>query len=130
MHVLTLLVLLQDRLLLFGLLLGLLGLVLDLLQFTGIKADGVGIVRVAGILERLLVEVQQGLDSDGGTLLVEPVGAELVLQAEQAHVGLEGHLPHAVSVKVELILDNLGEVSVNFVTFFHGLAKLSGSLVG
>lgn len=50
------------------------------------------------------------LDGDPGSLEVEGVVPESVLEAEEADVGAEGHLPDAVGVEVELVLLDVREV--------------------
>lgn len=53
------------------------------------------------------MQTQVDLDGRGGSLVVEGMHSEDILQLQEVHVWAERHLPHAVGVKVELVVRNL-----------------------
>ena len=57
-----------------------------------------------------VVYSQVDLYTQAGSVPVELIATEHILQSQEFHVGAEGHLPHAVRVEVELVLYDLGEV--------------------
>jgi len=60
--------------------------------------------------------------------LVETMRPQNILQPQQLHVGSKGHLSRAIGVKIELVLDNLGEMSFDFMAFFESFAIETFSL--
>ena len=56
--------------------------------------------------------MQQQVDIDGtmSCFLVEAMRPQHVLQPQQLNIGSKGHLSCAISVKIELVLDNLGKM--------------------
>ena len=56
--------------------------------------------------------MQQQIYIDGTMrcFLVETMRPQNIFQPQQLHVGSKGHLSRAIGVKIELVLDNLGEM--------------------
>ena len=56
--------------------------------------------------------MQQQVDIDGtvSCFLVEAMRPQNILQPQQLDIGSKGHLSGAISVKIELVLDNLSEM--------------------
>ena len=67
----------------------------------------VGLQLLAVVYERIVVEAQVDLDRCDGSLVVEGMHPENVLQLQQVHVGAQRHLPHAVGVEIKLVICDL-----------------------
>ena len=81
-----------------------------LFVFSMLKLTGVDFIQILVVFERFIVKPEIDVDRAVGSLLVEPVRPQNVLQPEQVHVWAESHLSHAVRVEVELILNDLAKV--------------------
>lgn len=62
------------------------------------------------IFEGFVEEVQVHFDGATGRLEVERVAAEDIFETQEAYIRSQRHLPHAVRVEVELVLDNFGKM--------------------
>lgn len=62
------------------------------------------------VSQRFVVEGQVDLDGGSSGFVVEWMLPQDVLQLQQVHVGAQRHLPHAVRVKVKLVVCDLHKV--------------------
>ena len=65
-----------------------------------------------------------------GGLLVKPMRPQNILQPQELDVRAERHFSRAIRVKVELVLDDFGEMAIDFVTLLERVSELTLALIG
>lgn len=84
----------------------------------------VGLQLLAVVNQGIVVEAKVDLDGCDCSLVVEGMHPEHILQLQEVHVGAQRHLPHAVGVKIKLVICDLHKMLMKGRQEDEGLRKV------